>query len=413
MDEEHPLQDAASSAEAEPREDEEVAQNAAEGSDLPSVELAVVSEANKRIAREFANILREVEAVPIQQIGRIIEVMGESAARELLAETLKVEEQGGMMTNSGDRRRTPGGVFFYLAKGRLTPEQRGRVFPHLAPRHFPSLSWEDRHEHVQALLASEARQPRLRTAVIQIRGFVTEWKQVDHTVILKMVYAQRSDIPLPRAVPAPPADTTTTFIVYIGQRHWEKVQKAIRANSYELVIEGIPFLDQETNSLAVMAMFASSDDMMPKERRDLIGEYMEAEMAPKPTRQEQKRLAEAKKAEAARVAGAKTSPLGSKIPAVKPIGKQPKTATTSSSQPAKPSQEAVGETATSAAPVIALPLSAPADVAAKIQQLQQAAQTLRERIATMEAKKQPGVAMTRKLLENTEKQIETLVKQYS
>jgi len=413
--EEYPLQDAISSEpEAEGTEDGQ----GLEGQNAPLIKLAVPSEEDEKIAREIAAVLRETESLPKAQVARIVAVMGEAAARELLAETLKVEEAGGMLTNSGDRRRTPGGVYFYLAKGRMTPEQRGQVFPHLAPRVLPSLAWADRHEHVAALLNSEPNDRRLRTAIIQLRGFVADWRRIENSVMLKMVYAHRDDIPLPRAVPAPPADSPTTFIVYIGPRHWDKVEKIVLANMDPLVIEGIPFFDQETNSLAVLALFVSSQEMMAKERRELIGEQAQAEMAPKPTRQEQKRQAEARKAEAAKKAEAaqaappsKSAPSapGNKIPVVKPASKPPKAASTP--LPPKVSQEPGAESAPPSA--LPVPLGMPADVAAKLQQLHQAAHTLRERIAAMETKKQPGIAMTRKLLENTEKQIETLMKQYT
>lgn len=48
---------------------------------------------------------------------------------ELLQTTLEIERHGGMLTLDGSRRRTRGGVFFYLARGRMTKEQRERVFP--------------------------------------------------------------------------------------------------------------------------------------------------------------------------------------------------------------------------------------------------------------------------------------------
>lgn len=46
-----------------------------------------------------------------------------------LEETLAIEASGGMMVNNGERRRTPGGVFFYLVKGRLSKELRQQLFP--------------------------------------------------------------------------------------------------------------------------------------------------------------------------------------------------------------------------------------------------------------------------------------------
>ena len=55
----------------------------------------------------------------------------------------------------------------------------------------------------------------------------------------------------------------------------------------------------------------------------------------------------------------------------------------------------------------------PASVSDKLKQLHSAADTLRQKIATMEEKGQKtGLNMTRRLLEQTEKQIATLEKQY-
>src|SRR5882724_10660483 len=39
-------------------------------------------------------------------------------------EALTVEANGGMRTQDGSRRRTKGGVFFYLVRGRVSPRER-------------------------------------------------------------------------------------------------------------------------------------------------------------------------------------------------------------------------------------------------------------------------------------------------
>ncbi len=46
-----------------------------------------------------------------------------------LQETLAIEAGGGLMVSNGERRRTPGGVFFYLVRGRLSKELRRQLFP--------------------------------------------------------------------------------------------------------------------------------------------------------------------------------------------------------------------------------------------------------------------------------------------
>ena len=63
------------------------------------------------------------------QIRRMVRTVGKERTLAFLAQTEEVEANGGMLLPDGSRRRTKGGVFFRLAKDRLTPEQRLRVFP--------------------------------------------------------------------------------------------------------------------------------------------------------------------------------------------------------------------------------------------------------------------------------------------
>src|SRR5690606_9856460 len=93
----------------------------------------------------------------IQLIQRIILLRGLDYAQSLLDQTLEIEAQGGMLIKEGDRRRTPGGVFFALAKQTLTEDERQRVFPqaNTAQRRrvgvlqAPVFSWEDWTESVE------------------------------------------------------------------------------------------------------------------------------------------------------------------------------------------------------------------------------------------------------------------------
>jgi len=94
------------------------------------------------VAQEIAEILGETEERPRTQIAAVVAVLGEQVAFELLAETQRVEQSGGMQLADSSRRRSRGGVFFVLARKRLGRKDRLAVFgwkepqkgDHVAPK---------------------------------------------------------------------------------------------------------------------------------------------------------------------------------------------------------------------------------------------------------------------------------------
>jgi hypothetical protein len=72
--------------------------------------------------------LKEAEELPRKQIAEIVEVLGSETALGLLAETHRVQGEGGIAVRDGTRRRTDGGVFFSLAKTKLPKADRNRIF---------------------------------------------------------------------------------------------------------------------------------------------------------------------------------------------------------------------------------------------------------------------------------------------
>lgn len=58
-------------------------------------------------------------------------VLGAERALALLAQTVQTEQQGGLLTLDGTRRRTLGGVYFKLIEDSLT--KLGRSAPNLTP----------------------------------------------------------------------------------------------------------------------------------------------------------------------------------------------------------------------------------------------------------------------------------------
>lgn len=82
----------------------------------------------------IAESLKETEEIPRKQITEIVEVLGAEVALELLAETRRVQDAGGLEVRDGTRRRTDGGVYFSLAKARLPKADRNRIFRIRPPR---------------------------------------------------------------------------------------------------------------------------------------------------------------------------------------------------------------------------------------------------------------------------------------
>jgi hypothetical protein len=85
------------------------------------------------IAQQVARQLNEKNPGAVEQIHRLLEVTSEDFVQALLEKTLEIEAKGGMFVTSETeaRRRSPGGVFFHLAKENITEEQKKIVFPSL------------------------------------------------------------------------------------------------------------------------------------------------------------------------------------------------------------------------------------------------------------------------------------------
>jgi PHAX RNA-binding domain len=76
----------------------------------------------------IAKTLGEFEETPLSQIGAVVRVLGEQAALALLKEAIEIEKSGGMLVPDGTRRRSPGGVFFQLARGKLPHDEKKAIF---------------------------------------------------------------------------------------------------------------------------------------------------------------------------------------------------------------------------------------------------------------------------------------------
>ncbi|XP_036385287.1 phosphorylated adapter RNA export protein isoform X2 [Megalops cyprinoides] len=80
-----------------------------------------------KVTDEIVHRLREPKKDLIE---RVVRTIGKRKAIELLAETATIEENGGLFTVDGSRRRTPGGVYLNLLKNTpsITGEQVKEIF---------------------------------------------------------------------------------------------------------------------------------------------------------------------------------------------------------------------------------------------------------------------------------------------
>jgi hypothetical protein len=114
-------------------------------------------------AADIAAQLGESAPHVIGQIQRIVDHLGAKAACAFLDKTKQCLADGGVLTRDGQRKRTPGGTFFFLVRGGVTAEQHQAIWPqhqlpgHLRPRRTkpPRLSWDEARAAIPEALSQQ------------------------------------------------------------------------------------------------------------------------------------------------------------------------------------------------------------------------------------------------------------------
>src|SRR6266566_4387329 len=237
------------------------------------------------IAATIAARLGETDAAPCAQIRRAVKVLGAEATLALLRETMEIEEGEGMMLPDQSRRRTAGGVFFYLMRTKTPKQLRGRIF--LAPQNqgksaqpllpgvsptqpksgnsapvHPVFTWEDRIAALEEIGAEKGRASTVKITLIGQPG-----KVIDRSacVVLSMQDTGEKTPALPKGVPVPPRQVTT-YTVYIGAKQWKNVVAAANDPEDTLIVEGFPQTDSKTASIAVFASNVTSKKLQRAKR---------------------------------------------------------------------------------------------------------------------------------------------------
>lgn len=311
-----------------------------------------------QLAKQFGDALGETTAKPIEQIGQLIAKCGLEFVEKIMAETEATEAAGGLLTHDRKRRRSKGGVFFYLAKGRMDADLRGEIFPtfgkggdgSIAP---PGIEWGDRIKPMKAL----GEQPGLISGLTVTLSGRPGKLHIDGSSVMTVIEQRQVKAPpYPKGVPHfDTVDGVTAYYVFMSLRHWKRVEKALEDERDLLVIEGSAVYDGALEGITILSTRVSTKMLEFQKRK---------------AKSQSERKSE--------------------------------------SHPAEPRSEPDG------APADQPDLTRwPPEAVEKLQKLRSAAEKLRRKLAAMEeGDQQTSLKMTRRLLIQTENQIANLRRQY-
>jgi len=209
------------------------------------------------VIEKIAGALGEKGKEPLNCIERLVKLMGEEQALVLLEETLRVEAEGGMTIDDGSQRRTPGGIFFKLAKNRLNSRERWLVFGSIQQKTKQVkylISWDESRE-----LSCEVLQlPKGEASIVKITVIGRPERVIEkHEVVITSL---KNSVPpsLPKGLPVPPADPTI-YVVYIAIKQWRKVKASMDEHPDDkLIIEGYPRFDKRIGQQGTMTIYAQN-----------------------------------------------------------------------------------------------------------------------------------------------------------
>jgi len=204
--------------------------------------------------------LDETGEKPLAQVELVVEALGIKKSVKLLRKSLQIEENGGMMVYNQSRRRTLGGIFFFLAQRWVKKDRRYKIWPEMYPRKY--IDWAERLPLVDSALTEigEAGMPRI--TLIGRPGRIIEKGRV---VLTSM---QRKKVPSswPRGLPPMPKNEGP-YIIYITAKQWRKVKRSLNNKKDELIVEGYPTFNSRLNAITVFSQ-RTTTKLLEQARRE-------------------------------------------------------------------------------------------------------------------------------------------------
>ena len=213
-------------------------------------------------AQAMAAQLGETTPESLDQILRLLKLLGEEAVDACLAEALAIQALGGERLPNGGRPRTLGGIFFRLTRARhnaaataagpqATPPRAGQPPP---TRRQP-MPWEARIELLPLLQEVKGKTMSVKVVLSGRPGSV---ERREGTVVLLMDSGEAP--PLPRGVPLPPAQPAP-FACYVDSQQWAEVEPALADPADALILDGFCACDLETGTVAVYVQSATTRNL--------------------------------------------------------------------------------------------------------------------------------------------------------
>ena len=190
-------------------------------------------------------IAKQLNEPNTELIGKIVNAIGIERVSEYLQKTLTIEAEGGMMTRDGERRRTPGGVFFYVVKDNLSKAEQKQIFPKMPgtqpkKKVIQAVSWEDAQKIAVAINQTPGKGATVKLTLVGRPKKVA--KAGEGAVVVSL--QGKPPGALPKGLPVPP-ETNITWAVFIVNKQWNKVKDSMSQNANDsLIVEGYPLVDK-------------------------------------------------------------------------------------------------------------------------------------------------------------------------
>lgn len=216
----------------------------------------------------IAQALGETAPGPRGQIRAIVRLCGPEQAQTWLEQVQAIEADGGMLTEDGTRRRSPGGVYFKIVRDALFKAGQKELVAEIfwkrgarqtagastsgAPRATApaSTGWADRGP-----LIAESRSGAGKVTTVKVTVIGRPAKVVERQDFTLLMMKHSGALPsLPKGIPVPPKVPETSYVIYIGAKQWRGVASALSANPDDvLIVEGAQVYDAEYAAITVFA----------------------------------------------------------------------------------------------------------------------------------------------------------------